>query len=74
MTHDHDTHETVIVEKNGNSNMGVILGVIGVVVLLVAVWYFALGPGASPSTTNTNNNTVNPPAATEPAAEGSAAP
>ncbi len=72
MTHD---HETIIVDKNGNSNMGVILGVIGIIVLLVAVWYFALGPGSAPSsTTNTNNNTVNPPAATEPAPEGSAAP
>ena len=44
--------------------MGVILGVIGIIVLLAAVWYFALGPGSSPSTTtNTNNNTINPPAA-----------
>lgn len=72
MTHD---HETIIVDKNGNnSNMGVLLGIIGIVVLLVAVWYFALGPGSSPSsTTNTNNNTVNPPAATEPAPEASPA-
>lgn len=64
MTHDHDT---VVVEKGG-SGMGAILGVIGIIVLLVAVWYFALGPGSSPSTTtNTNNNTVNPPAASQPA-------
>lgn len=72
MTHE---HETVVVERGGGNNMGAILGVIGIIVLLVAVWYFALGPGASPSTTtNTNNNNVNPPAATEPAAEGSPAP
>ena len=41
--------------------------VIAVVVLLIAVWYFALGPGAGGTSTNTtnNNNTVNPPAATQ---------
>jgi hypothetical protein len=72
MAHDHDT---VVVEKNGGSGMGAILGVIGILVLLAAVWYFALGPGSTPSTTtNENNNTVNPPAATEPAVEPSAAP
>ncbi len=49
--------------------MGMILGIIGIVVLLIAVWYFALGPGAGPSTTtNNNDNTINPPAASQPAA------
>ena len=71
MTHD---HETVVVDKGGSS-MGAILAVIGILVLLAAVWYFALGPGSSPSTTNnTNNNTVNPPAASEPAPADSSAP
>jgi hypothetical protein len=66
MTQDHD-HDTVVVEEGG-SNMGMILGIIGIVVLLVAVWYFALGPGATPSTTtNENNNTINPPAESLPA-------
>jgi hypothetical protein len=71
MTHDRETHETVIVDRGGSSNMGPILAVVGIIVLLAAVWYFALGPGSSPSTTNTNNNTVNPPAATQAAPEGS---
>lgn len=72
MTHE---HETIVVEKGGGSNMNVVLGILGVVVLLVAVWYFALGPGSSPSTTtNTNNNNnANPPAATQPAAQESPA-
>ncbi len=66
MSHDHDT---VVVDKGGGSGMGAILAVIGIVVLLAAVWYFALGPGAAPSTTNnTNNNTVNPPAVSAPPA------
>jgi hypothetical protein len=51
--------------------MGMILGIIGIVVLLIAVWYFALGPGAGPSTTTNNNNTtINPPAASAPAVPG----
>jgi hypothetical protein len=77
MTHEHD-HDTVVVtdDSGGNSSMGLILGVIGIVVLLVAVWYFALGPGSAPSTVdNSNNNTINPPAASQPAApDASAAP
>jgi hypothetical protein len=70
MTHEHDT---VVVDSGDSSSMGVILGVIGILVLLAAVWFFALGPGASPSrTTNENNNTINPPAASVPAVEPSA--
>ena len=63
MTHEHD-HDTVIVESGDGSNTGAILGVIGVIILLLAVWYFALGPGSSPSTIdNSNDTTINPPAA-----------
>jgi cbb3-type cytochrome oxidase subunit 3 len=72
MTH-HDDHDTVVVDSGG-SGMGAILGIIGILVLLIAVWYFALGPGASPSVTNENNNTIIPPAASLPAVEPSAAP
>jgi hypothetical protein len=68
MTNEHD-HDTVVVDRGSGSGMGAILGIIGIIVLLVAVWYFALGPGAAPSTTNnTNNNTVNPPAVSLPPA------
>jgi hypothetical protein len=72
--HDHDT--VVVTEEGGGSSMGMILGIIGIVVLLVAVWYFALGPGSTPSsTTNENTNTINPPAASLPAVpEASTAP
>ena len=64
MTNEH--HDTVVVDDRGSgSGMGAIIGIIAIVVLLVAVWYFALGPGSSPSgsTTNNNNTTINPPAA-----------
>ena len=72
MTHEH--HDTVVVEDGrGGSGMGAILGIIAIIVLLGAVWYFALGPGAS-STGTTNDNTTNPPAATQQAPAASDAP
>lgn len=64
--HDHDT--VVVTEDRGGSSMGLILGIIGIVILVAAVWYFAMGPGSTPSsTTNNDNDTiVNPPAASQP--------
>ena len=69
MTHDH--HDTVVVDdRRSGSGMGAILGIIAILVLLAAVWYFALGPGSGSTgtTTNTINNGGNVPAATQPAA------
>jgi cbb3-type cytochrome oxidase subunit 3 len=69
MTHE---HETVVVESDrGGSGMGAVLGIIAIIVLLAAVWYFALGPGAGSTATTTNNNTTNNntvPTVTQPAA------
>jgi hypothetical protein len=68
MTEEH--RDTVVVEDRGGSGMGAILGVLAIIILLVAVWYFALGPGGGSTTTNnntTNNNGGNVPAATQPA-------
>ena len=68
MTNDH--HDTVVVERGG-SGMGAILGILAILVLLAAVWYFALGHGSSPSGTGgkTNNGGANStqqaPAATD---------
>ena len=72
MTHEHDRDTVVVTDDAGSgSSMGMVLGIIGIVVLLIAVWYFALGPGAAPSTTNNdNNNVINPPAASQPAVPG----
>ena len=76
MTHEHD-HDTVVVEDSGGRGMGAILGVIAIIVLLAAVWYFALGPGSGSTTiNNTNNgggNTPTQPAATQPAAPDASA-
>ena len=49
MTHYHeepDRDETVIVEDRGSA-LGTVLGVVVILGLLVAIWWFALGPGSS---------------------------
>lgn len=43
MTEHHD-RDTVVVSNSG-SGLGTILGVLLIIALLVAVWYFTLGPG-----------------------------
>jgi len=64
-----EERDTVVVDDTGGSSMGAILGVIAIIVLLVAVWYFALGPGASSSGTTDNgyggSGTGDQPAATQ---------
>ena len=47
--------------------MGMILGIIGIVVLLVAVWYFALGPGAGAVDHDEQQRQHDQPAGGEPA-------
>lgn len=64
MTHDHQ-HDTVVVDEGG-SGLGTVLGIIGIIVLLVAVWYFALGPGAGTSNPSNDGTTIEPPAASAP--------
>ena len=52
-----DHHETVVVERGG-SGVGVILGIIALIIVLAAGWYFLVGPGANsteaPSDVNVN--------------------
>jgi hypothetical protein len=53
--------DTVVVTDSG-SGLGTILGVLLIIALLVAVWYFTLGPGTTPSTNDGGGTTpVNPP-------------
>ena len=59
MTEHHD-HDTVVVTERGSS-LGTILGVALIIVLLVGVWYFTLGPGGgsrTPADTNNDNQVV----------------
>jgi hypothetical protein len=63
MTHEH--RDTVVVDRDGGgSGMGAILGIIAILVLLAAVWYFALGPGAS-STAPSGGSGTDTPAASQ---------
>jgi hypothetical protein len=59
MTEHHD-RDTVVV-RDGGSSLGTILGALLIIALLIAVWYFTLGPGGGAGTdtdTDTNNNPV----------------
>jgi hypothetical protein len=49
--------ETVVVrDGDSGSSMSVILGIIAILVVVAAIWFFAMGPGAgSRSNDNTNN-------------------
>lgn len=67
MTHEHD-RDTVVVTDSGSS-LGTVLAVLLVIALLVAVWWFTLGPGATRTDQgggveiNPPSIEVNPPAA-----------
>ena len=53
-------HNTVVVKDGGSSGAGMILGIIAVIAIVAAIWFFALGPGAgSKSSTNDGGTTIN---------------
>lgn len=57
---DHHDRETVVV-RDGGSSLGTILGALLIIALLVAVWYFTLGPGGNATggtDTDTDDNPV----------------
>jgi hypothetical protein len=51
-------HRDTVVVKEGGSSAGMLLGVIALIIVLAAGWYFLLGPGAgtteAPSDINVN--------------------
>jgi hypothetical protein len=63
MTTDHeepDRDETIIVDDQGNA-VGTILGFVLILGLLIAIWWFALGPGAASNGGSDINVDVNLP-------------
>ena len=48
-------HDTVVV-KDGGSSTGMILGIIAIIIVLAAGWYFLMGPGASTTDNPTDVN------------------
>ena len=54
------TDRNTVVVKDGNSGAGMILGIIAIIAIVAAIWFFALGPGAgSNSGTNDGGTTIN---------------
>jgi len=63
MTNDRtfDERDDVLVEEDTGSTVGTALGIVVIVGLLAAIWWFALGPGAAnPAGTGTDNDLVAP--------------
>jgi hypothetical protein len=72
---DYRDRDTVVVTEDRGSGLGTILGILLVIALLVAVWYFTLGPGRGTVDTNSGGNSqplpsvqASAPAASAPAA------
>lgn len=56
--------ETVVVERDrGSSGLPTILGILVIIALLAAVWYFTLGPGAGRGSTTDQGGTEAQPQA-----------
>jgi hypothetical protein len=49
--------ETVVV-KDGSSGAGMILGIIAIIAIVAAIWFFALGPGAGSNSNSDNGGTT----------------
>jgi hypothetical protein len=52
--------QNTVVVKDGGSSAGMILGIIAVIAIVAAIWFFALGPGSgSNSSSNNGGTTIN---------------
>jgi hypothetical protein len=74
MTDYREKDSTVVVSDGGDrgTGLGMIVGILLVIALLIAVWYFTLGPGRG--TTNTNSGGSQPaPSVQAPASQAPAA-
>jgi hypothetical protein len=69
--------DTTVVREDRGSGLGTLLGILLVIALLLAVWYFTLGPGRGAIDTNSGGTTqpaptLQAPAASQPAASAAA--
>ena len=62
-----DRNSTVVV-KDGGTNSGLILGIVAILIVVAAVWFFAIGPGAGTTTPGDVDINVNLPSIEVPAA------
>lgn len=49
-------HRDTVVVKDGGSSTGMLLGIIAIIIVLAAGWYFLMGPGAGSTTAPTDVN------------------
>jgi hypothetical protein len=52
------TDRNTVVVKDGGSGAGMIFGVIAVIAIVAAIWFFALGPGANNNSGTDNGGTT----------------
>ena len=53
------TDRNTVVVKDGGSSAGMILGIIAVIAIVAAIWFFALGPGSGSKSTDNGGTTIN---------------
>jgi hypothetical protein len=53
------TDRNTVVVKDGGSGMGMILGIIAIIAIVAAIWFFALGPGANSKPGTNSGPTIN---------------
>lgn len=54
-----DQNTVVVKDGNGNSSAGMILGIVAVIAIVAAIWFFALGPGAGSKSGTDGGTTIN---------------
>jgi len=60
-----DDRDDVLVEEDTGSTVGTVLGIVVIVGLLAAIWWFALGPGAAGQAGTGNDGDVVAPSPAE---------
>jgi hypothetical protein len=65
--------DTTVVREDRGSGLGTLLGILLVIALLIAVWYFTLGPGRGTVDVNSGGNAQPLPTVQAPAGGGGGA-
>jgi hypothetical protein len=61
MSENRDYDRDTVVVKDSGSSSGMMLGIIAILIVLAAAWYFLMGPGAGTTTPSDVNVDVNLP-------------
>jgi hypothetical protein len=52
-----DRNTVVVHDDGGGSGIGMLLGIIAIIAIVAAIWFFALGPGAGSNSNSSNGGT-----------------